>query len=454
MTFNLTAIEIAERTRSGRLSCVQVVKDCLERIDQTDEAIGAWAFLDRDLALAEAEELDTRRRNGKPLGPLHGVPVGLKDIIDTADMPTECGSPIHAGRRPKADAAVVSKIREAGGIVLGKTVTTEFAFMHPANTSNPHNAAHTPGGSSSGSAAAVAAGHVPLALGTQTNGSVIRPASFCGVVGFKPGRGIISRAGVLQTSATLDQMGIFARDLGDAAALGDALGGYDRLDPATYARPKPAMEAGYRADPPVEPCLAWFDLPFNDRLTDSARAAFDELLDVLGPKIERVPTPKEFGDLIDHHRVIHEYEIWRNLEDRAKRHWEQLSETIKPILTRARSISDGRYAEARAMANGADNYFAQFFNDFDAVLAPSSAGEAPEKSVGTGDPIFCTLWTLFGLPALSLPILAAENDLPIGVQLIGSLEEDDRLFRTANWLLQTLGAPGEELSQTGNGTEI
>ncbi|VAW15032.1 Amidase [hydrothermal vent metagenome] len=453
MTLNLTALEIAERTKDGRLFCVQVVTDCLNRIEETDGAIGAWAFLDPDLALAQAEELDRKRQNGKPLGPLHGVPVGLKDIIDTADMPTECGSPIHAGRRPPADAGVVNKIREAGAIVLGKTVTTEFAFMHPSNTRNPHNAAHTPGGSSSGSAAAVAAGHVPLALGTQTNGSVIRPASFCGVIGFKPSRGIISRAGVLQTSATLDQMGIFARNLNDAAAFADALGGYDRLDPATYARPKPAMLAGARTTPPVEPLLAWFDLPFNDRLSTTARAAFDELLDVLGPRVERVPTPAGFGDLIDHHRVIHEYEIWRNLEDRAEQHWDQLSDTIKPILTRARAIPDDRYAQARAMANGADNFFIQFFNDFDAILAPSSTGEAPEISAGTGDPIFCTLWTLSGLPALSLPVLAAENDLPIGVQLIGSHEEDDRLFRTAAWFLQTLDGPGEEISTPGNGAE-
>jgi len=450
MSCNLTAIEIAERTRDGRITCVQVVKDSLERIEATDEAIGAWAFLDPDLALAQAENLDARRRHGKPLGPLHGVPVGLKDIIDTADMPTECGSPIHAGRKPDADANVASRLREAGAVILGKTVTTEFAFMHPSKTRNPHNAAHTPGGSSSGSAAAVAAHHVPLALGSQTNGSVIRPASFCGVIGFKPSRGIISRTGVLRTSATLDQMGIFARDLGDAAALADTLGGYDPLDAATYARPKPAMAAGARAQAPVEPLFAWFDLPFNDRLNTTARSAFDELLEYLGSRVERVITPANFGDLIDHHRVIHEYEIWRNLEERAERHWDQLSETIKPILTRARAITDDRYAEAVAMANGADNYFTEFFNDFDAILAPSSAGQAPAIDSGTGDPVFCTLWTLSGLPALSLPILSAENDLPIGVQLIGSVEEDDRLLRTAAWFMQTLQAPGEDQSGTEN----
>ncbi len=445
---SLTALEIAERTKDGRLFCVQVVKDCLERISQTDDVIGAWAYLDPDLALAQAQQLDAMRQHGKPLGRLHGVPVGLKDIIDTADMPTECGSPIHAGRRPDADAGVTSRLREAGAVIFGKTVTTEFAFMHPSKTRNPHNAAHTPGGSSSGSAAAVAAGHVPLALGTQTNGSVIRPASFCGVFGYKPSRGIISRAGVLQTSATLDQMGIFARDLDDAAALADVLAGYDRLDPATYPRPKPAFLTGARAIPPVEPLLAWFDLPFNDRLSPTARAAFDELLDVLGVRVERVVTPANFGDLIDHHRVIHEFEIWRNLEERAQAHWDQLSETITPILTRARAISDDRYAAAVAMANGADNFFAQFFNDYDAILAPAAAGQAPTVGEGTGDPIFCTLWTLSGLPAVSLPVLSAENDLPIGVQLIGSCEEDDRLLRTANWVLQTLGAPVDEQSTT------
>ena len=441
MSQPLSAVQIAERTRSGTMSCVDVVKAALAQIEATDGPVAAWAFLDGEMALAQAEALDQMRHHGKPLGRLHGVPVGLKDIIDTADMPTEYGSPIHAGRQPETDATLVSKLREAGAVILGKTVTTEFAFMNPSKTANPHDPTRTPGGSSSGSAAAVAMGQIPLAIGSQTNGSVLRPASFCGVFGFKPSRGIVSRAGVLETSATLDQMGVFANTLPDAALLVDVLGGYDARDPSTYARPKPDISAGCKAEAPVAPNLAWFDLPFADRMSDTAKAGFDELLDVLGVRVERVPTPESFGDLLDHHRTIHEYEISRNLSQQVDNHWAQISETIQPILTRGREISDDRYTEALAMAAGADNFFAQFFNDFDAVITPASTGEAPLKSAGTGDPVFCTLWTLSGLPCLTMPVLAGIGDLPIGVQLVGSAEEDDRLFRTASWLLRTLETP-------------
>lgn len=439
-----SALKIVEMTKAGAMSCREVLTAYLARIDETESGVKAWAFLDRDLAFAQADALDRARERGLPLGPLHGVPIGIKDIIDTAELPTECGSPILKGNQPAADANVVSRLREAGAIVFGKTVTTEFAFMHPSKTANPHGLGQTPGGSSAGSAAGVAAGQMPLSLGTQTNGSVIRPASFCGVVGFKPSRGMVSRTGILRTSATLDQVGLFARNLEDAAALADALVGYDASDEATYARPKPAMLEGCRADVPVEPYMAWFDLPYLDRMSDTSKAAFEELLEVLGSRAEKVPTPATFSDLIEHHRTIHEYEIWSNLKELASENWDQISPTIQPILTRAKKISDTQYEDAMAMARGAETFFAQFFNDFDAIIAPSSSGEAPAKDSGTGDPVFCTLWTLGGLPTLNLPILAGDNDLPIGVQLIGSHQGDDRLFRTANWLLKFLETPEVE----------
>lgn len=438
----LSAVEAARKIREGVLTSVDLVKACLARIDETDGQLKAWAHLDPAYALAQAEELDSIRRAGRPVGPLHGVPVGLKDIVDTRDFPTERGTPIFSERRPKADAAVVERLREAGAVILGKTATTEFAFMHPAETRNPHDLGRSPGGSSSGSAAAVAAFHVPLAIGTQTNGSVIRPAAFCGIYGFKPTRGVISRRGVLQTSKSLDQVGTFGRSLEDVALLVDVIGGYDPSDPLCYARPRPQMLEGSRAETVVEPDLAWFDLPFNDRLSDDARMGLDEMVDALGVRVERVPVSENMAGLIEVHRVIHEYEICHHLENVFAEHWDLVSPSLKPIVERGRTISDAHYDEALEMMASAAGFFVEFFRDYDAVVAPSAMGEAPELgpdySGGTGDPVFCTIWTLCGLPSVNLPLLVGGNGLPIGGQLIGAVEEDDRLLRTANWVLRHL----------------
>ena len=434
MLWQLTALEAAEQIRAGAISSEDLVVACLERISQTDGAIGAWAYLDADQALGQAREMDRLRQSGHPIGALHGVPVGVKDIFDTRDMPTELGTSIHKGRRPDHDSTVVAKLREAGAVIMGKTVTTEFAFMHPAETTNPHDVTRTPGGSSSGSAAAVAAGHVPLAIGTQTNGSVVRPASFCGIYGFKPTRGIISRYGVLQTSKTLDQVGVFGRSLSDVALLSDAIGGFDRGDNATYARPKPAMLNGSQRDPVMEPSLAWFELPYDDRLDDDARAGFAELVEAFDARIETIPAPKSFAVAIECHKIVLEYEILRNLAQEVESHWDQLSATLRPVLERARTYSDAQYHDALEMVDAAQDYFRAFFADYDAVLAPAAAGEAPEISSGTGDPIFCTLWTFAGLPCVTLPVLVGAEGLPVGVQLIGSLEQDDRLLSCAGWL--------------------
>ncbi len=447
MPWQLSAVAAAERIRAGSLTSLELVESCLARIEETDAGIGAWAYLDPERARAEAVEMDDIRRTGRPIGMLHGVPVGIKDIFDTADMPTCYGTPIHAGRRPEADATVISKLREAGAVILGKTVTTEFAFMEAADTSNPHAPGRSPGGSSSGSAAAVAAGHVPLAIGSQTNGSTIRPASFCGIYGFKPTRGFISRGGALATSSTLDQVGVFARTLEDVAMLTDSLSGHDPADSATYARPKPDVLAGARADVPVEPLLAWFELPYFDRLDKATLEGFEELIGMLGGHVERYPAPESFVELIDHHKIIHEYEILRHLKDDVDSHWEQISGTLKLAIERARSCSSDRYEEAIAMVAPAEEYFAEVFNDVDAILTPSALGEAPMKSEGTGDPVCCTVWTLAGLPCLSLPLLNGESGLPVGVQLVGCGEHDDRLMRTANWMLKQLEGTPPTLSK-------
>ena len=436
----LCAVEAARKIRAGSLSSVDLVKACLARIDETDGQLKAWVHLDPEYALNQAEAMDVIRRAGRPIGPLHGVPVGLKDIIDTRDLPTERGTPIFAGRRPSKDAALVERLRDAGAVILGKTASTELAFVHAAETRNPHDPNRSPGGSSSGSAAAVAAFQVPLAIGTQTNGSVIRPAAFCGTYGFKPTRGVISRRGVLQTSKSLDQVGVFGRTLEDVALLADVIGGYDPSDPMCYARPRPKMLEGSRADAPVEPEFVWFDLPFNDRLTEDAREGLDELVNTLGARVERVPVAENMVGLVDVQRVIHEYEICHHLESVFAEHWDMVSTSLRPVIERARTISDAQYDEALEVMASAAGFFAEFFNDYDAVIAPSAAGEAPEFGNGTGDPVFCTIWTLCGLPSLNLPLLVGENGLPVGVQLVGAAEEDDRLLRTASWMLKQLNS--------------
>jgi Asp-tRNA(Asn)/Glu-tRNA(Gln) amidotransferase A subunit family amidase len=431
----LSATDAAREICEGRLSSVDLVKACLTQIDKTEPGLGAWAWLDREGALAQAARMDDIRRSGRAIGALHGVPVGLKDIIDTRSMPTQRGTPIFAGRQPAADAAIVERLAEAGAVILGKTVTTELAFVHASETRNPHNADHSPGGSSSGSAAAVAAHQVPLAIGTQTNGSVIRPASFCGVYGFKPTRGMISRRGILQTAVSLDQVGCFARSLEDAALLSDVISGYDPTDPLSFARPRPSAHDGCGQQVPVEPDFAWFNLPFNDRLTEATQEGLSAVKETLGTHLLRLDPAAQLADLVAVQGTIHEFEICQHLAATFDARWDQISPTLQPIVTRGRQISQAQYEDAMAVKTSAEAFFAEFFQEFDAIIAPAAAGEAPlfGTGTGTGDPIFCTLWTLAGLPSVTIPLLVGETGLPVGVQLIGASERDDQLMRTAAW---------------------
>lgn len=437
---DLSAVQAAGFIASGQLKSVQLVQSCLDRIAETDGTIKAWAYLDPEYALEQAAALDRRRQAGLPTGPLHGLPVGLKDIIDTRDMPTQRGTPIFEGRQTAEDARIVEMLREAGAVIMGKTVTTELAFVHANETRNPHNADRTPGGSSSGSAAAVAAGHVPLAIGTQTNGSVIRPASFCGTFGFKPTRGTIPRTGVLQTSKSLDQIGTFARRLEDVALLTDAISGYDQRDPESYPHARPSTVEGARQEVPVDPELAWFNLPFNDRLSEAAAEGLESVIEVLGSRVTRMDPADQLGELVAVQARIHEYEIARHQAEVFDAHWDQISNTLKPIIERARKIGEAEYQDALAVKASAESFFAEFFQDYDAILAPSAAGEAVPFGSNTGDPIFCTLWTLVGLPCVTLPLLVGETGLPIGVQLIGPAQKDDRLLRTARWCQNHIAA--------------
>ena len=385
----LTAVQAAEAIRAGRISSKALVEACLARIDETEPRVKAWAFLDRDAALDQAQELDLIRKRGRATGTLHGVPVGLKDIVDTSDMPTQRGTKLFEDRQPNLDARMVERLREEGAVIMGKTRTTELAFMHPTVTTNPLDPSRTPGGSSSGSAAAVAARHVPLAVGTQTGGSVIRPASFCGTYGFKPTRGVISRSGLFRTSVSLDQVGCFANSVEDIGLMTDALAGYDQTDPASFARPRPDMLSGARAHAPVPPDIAWFDMPYHDRLDDDAHHGLAAVIEALGGRIERIPASPQLADLVGVHRTIYDYEIRQNMAEIASSKWADLSDEMREALTRAFDISDAQYEDALEVKASAESFFASHFNDFDAILSPSAAGEALPLSDGnTGDAVF------------------------------------------------------------------
>src|SRR5215468_740911 len=292
----LTASEAAAAIARGVISAEDYTRACLERIEALDGEIKAFAHLDREHALAQARKRDERRLEGHPLGPLHGIPVAIKDIIDTADYPTELGSPLAAGRRTLHDATVVARLRAAGAVILGKTVTTEFAYYHPGATRNPHDATRTPGGSSSGSAAAVAANMVPLALGSQTNGSVIRPGAFCGVFAVKPTHGLISRAGVLQLSRQLDHLGAFARSLADLALILDVIAGHDPADPDTRPFAAPDFRLVQREKPPLPPRFAFVRTPVWDKADGETKGAFEEFVAALGTAVENLDLPQSLTE--------------------------------------------------------------------------------------------------------------------------------------------------------------
>ncbi len=431
----LSAADAARLIRDGVIGSEQLVEACLARVRETDAEVQAWAFLDPDHALAQARAADAWRLEGRPTGPLHGVPVGVKDIFDTADMPTENGSVLYAGRTPSRDATVVAMLRAAGAVILGKTVTTEFAFLSPGKTRNPHNPEHTPGGSSSGSAAAVAAGMVPLALGSQTNGSTIRPAAFCGVLGFKPTHGLIPRHGILALSRTLDHVGLFARTVGDLALLAEQLVGYDERDPDTRPRARIPFVEVAAEKPPLDPMFAFVRTPYWERADEETKAAFAELIEHLGGRVEEVELFPSAAEAWEWHRTIMEAEMAANLDLEWEKGRDRLSEPLRAQIERGREVRALDYQRALARVRPISESFVELFEQrYDAILTPAALGTAPKGLASTGDPSFCTLWTLCGMPAVSLPLLQATNGLPLGVQLVGPRDGDARLLRTARWL--------------------
>jgi Asp-tRNA(Asn)/Glu-tRNA(Gln) amidotransferase A subunit family amidase len=412
----LTACEAVALLTAGKLTAETLIRACLEQ-SRAGAEIKAWTWLDPEQALAQARAVDRAGRKGR----LAGVPVGIKDIIDTADMPTGHGSPIYRGNRPFADAACVALIRAASGLVLGKTVTTEFANRHPGATVHPHNADHTPGGSSSGSAAAVADFQVPLALGTQTGGSVIRPAAFCGVIGYKPSFGEFSRVGVKMQCHNLDTLGIICRSLEDVALLRGVL---LALEPHRVDRKPAAPRIGFCRTP------AWEQADGDTHALLERTAA---VLAAAGATVRDVAvTP---SDILDHHRRIFEFEAARNYAHEYEMHGEQLSPALRDgLLAPGRALPMAAYIEAIETAEAFRRNLDDLFGEVDVLLAPSAVGEAPKGLGSTGDARFNAIWTLAWTPCLTLPAGNGRKGLPLGIQLVGARFRDEALLAAAAWV--------------------
>ena len=411
--------ETLKRVAAGAATAESETRACLDRVAECENAIGAWAYLDPDRALAEARMRDKAHVKG----PLHGLAVGIKDIFDTADMPTSYGSPIYAGHRPAADAACVALLRAAGAVALGKTVTTEFAMTHPGKTRNPHNPAHTPGGSSSGSAAAVAAGMVPAALGTQTIGSVIRPATYCGIVGFKPSYGAINRAGLKYASESADTIGIFVGAVADippvlAALTGAPMDSYDKvLDRA----PRIGLFRG----------IEW------DKASAAAHNAFEEAarrLAKAGATVRDAAIDPALKTAHDRSPVITGYELARAYAYEWFNRRDQLSAAFARNVGSGMTIAFADYNAARDALETARRLIAGAFGDRDLWLTLSATGEAPAGLESTGDPVFNRLWTLLHVPCLTVPCGKGAAGLPLGVQLIGPRRGAARLLAAGRWV--------------------
>jgi len=429
-----SALQLRDRLASGALDCETLVASCLESIAASESEIQAWAWLDGDHAIEQARARDAERRRGRGVGPLHGLPVGLKDIIDTKGIPTENGCALDAGRTPRTDAAIVARLRALGAVVLGKTVTTELAFMQPSKTRNPGAPGHTPGGSSSGSAAAVAAGMVPLSIGTQTGGSVIRPAAFCGVVGYKPSFGLVPRTGVLSQAPSLDTIGVFATCVEDAALLIEPLCFFDAGDEASAPRAAPRLLEAALSEPPVTPTLALVQTPFADQADAEMLSALGELGAYLGEQCFQAELPGLFTEGEAARRIIQNVELARSFAHYERRGAPLLSAPVREAIAAGRQVSAVDYLAARDWPGVLNAGLDELFERCDAILAPAAPGAAPLGHDSTGNPVFNGLWTLCGVPAITMPLLESADGRPMGVQLIGRRGDDARLLRTARWL--------------------
>ena len=432
----LTASEARAELASGRLTSQALVAACLARIAERHAAVAAWAHIDAEHALEAARLSDALRASGKPVPPLSGIPVGIKDIIDTKDFPTEYGSEVFAGHQPSADAFIVTELKTAGAIILGKTVTTELAFFGPGKTRNPRDPERTPGGSSSGSAAAVADYQVPLAIGTQTAGSLIRPASYCGTIGFKPTFGYASRSGVLPQSAPLDTIGGYARSVEDIALLFDSIGGFDVADRDMTSGSRLSLVSALREAELRVPRFAFVKSPAWQHADAKMRAAFEAFANGFGARAEVVETPltSEFDGSLRLQQIVQFTDIARNYGPIADANPDRVSAKLKEVIAEGRTFSAADYAAAHAEQEQLYEALRPVLVNHDAILTPAAPGPALLGLGATGSPMFNALWTYLGMPCISLPLLEVDG-LPVGVQLTGARGNDAGLLRVAAWMM-------------------
>lgn len=425
----------------GRLGAEELTRILIERIEASEPALHAWAFFDPEHALRQARAADQARKAGAPLGPLHGVPIAIDDLIDTADHPTELGTPLYAGRRPESDATAVLLLRAAGAIILGKTATTELGAGTPPATVNPHDPSRTPGGACGGAAAAVAAEMVPAALGVQTGGAIIAAASYCGICGFKPTRGLISQRGTLDRSARLNQVGVLAGTVEDLALVAETLTAYDPGDPEMRPHAATQLRRIATSAPPLPPRFCFLPPPGWDTADDPTRDAFAELIAFLGPQASEAALPAIFAKVAEIHRAVRDADLAVTLAAEHERAADRLSPALRALIARGQAVRAGDYIRAGALIPRLNTALAPLFEAFDAILTPAVPGEAPPLSQGPDDPVFCSPWTLCGMPAVSLPLLQGTNGLPLGVQLVGPQGDDARLLRSAQWLAAAVLTP-------------
>ncbi len=431
--FSQSVENLALKIKNSELTSVELCEKYIERIDEFEKEVKAWAFFDKKILLEKAKEADDYRRSGKPIGFLHGIPVAVKDIIGTVEMPTECGTSIRKGKSYSQNAEIIDLLISEGAIVMGKTATSELAFLGPPKTRNPHDYSRTPGGSSSGSAASVASYMAPLSIGSQTGGSVIRPASYCGVVGYKPTYGLISRNGVLRTSQTLDHIGMFGRNVQDVALLAKALIKKDNQDTASIHYSSENILAETKKGPLFEPKFIFYKTNHWKMIEKKSRDAFEYFIKSF-KNIEVFDTPSYFKDIHKYHQVIHETDLANNFSIYYKKFKSKLSKYMQDAISRGNKYSAKEYAEAIDFRKQSYESYKEVFEDYHGVLMPSSPGVAPKGLKSTGTAEFNKVWSYLGTPCISLPLLEGENKLPLGVQLIGDKYDDHRFLGVARWL--------------------
>ena len=432
--FSLPVHELVKRVKDAKLTSVEICKAYIERINKFEKDVKAWVHFDKKLLLERAEEADNHRKSGKPTGPLHGIPVALKDIIGTFDMPTECGTVLRKGKTQSQNAEIVDLLKSAGAIIMGKTATSELAYLGPPETRNPHDYNRTPGGSSSGSAAVIAAHMAPLSIGSQTGGSVIRPASYCGVVGYKPSYGLISRNGVLRTSNALDHIGVFGKTVEDVALLAKILIKKDSHDQATIYYSAEDMLEVCRKKPLFDPKFIFYKTDSWKKVDKKSRESFEFFIKAFKKNIEVFDTPPYFKDINKYHQIIHETDLSNNFQDYYKKSKNKLSKEMQSAISRGMKYTAKEYTEAIDFMKRSYESYNEVFEDYHGVLSPCSTGVADKGLKSTGSADFNKFWSFMGVPAIALPLLQGENNLPLGVQLIGDKYDDQRFLGIARWL--------------------